>query len=303
MANWSAKVICCRPFDEAGHTCAPKGHSHFSQAHKFQEPRSHASEQECPSRSNIPFCINGYDKSLFLNLEARQWDEQAIRYDVPRIRDPIYMAGIEAAVRALAPQEGDRILDAACGTGLTIIKYVNPSVRIVAVDLSIESLKQLRHRAVITPAVECLQADLTTLPFATNSFDKVLCANAIQHMPGRELRQQAIRELSRVVRPGGKVVVTVHNYSRPKRHAGWKKEGPCNGSSGSVHYIYRHERPEFEALLAGSLQIESVNGAGLPLPYKWKLSPLARKLERILSRFSASADWGHMLVGVGRKLK
>jgi SAM-dependent methyltransferase len=289
--EWIAKGAPSQPIENL---FIPRDGGLFTVSRGSQGCQPHK-EPTCFSRIGS----TAFGKGLYLRNEAHQWDEQADHYDYPRIRDPIYMAGIEAAVRALAPQAGDHILDAGCGTGLTIARYADSTVRIVAADISIESLKQVLRR-VRSPTVVCLQADLTTLPFATDVFDKVLCANAIQHLPTRELRQQAVRELCRVVRPDGKVVITVHNYSGPKRRAGWNKEGPANG--GSVQYIYRHDKHEFSELLAESLQIEGVRGAGLPLPYRWKLSPMSRYLERILSQFTLSADWGHMLVGVGRKL-
>lgn len=232
--------------------------------------------------------------------EAAQWDEQAPRYDEGRVRDPIYMAGVAAAARALAPRAGDLVLDAACGTGLTARAYGRPGLRVVAVDLSRESLRVLGGAR--GPAAVCpVRADLGALPFADGTFDRVLCANALQQVPGEGLRRACVRELARVARPGGRVVVTVHGWSVPKRRAGWPKEGPARGPSGAVRYIYRSEPGEFRDLLASALRVEAVRGAGLPLPYRWKLSWLSRRLERVLSRLAAGAAWGHMLVGVGRR--
>jgi ubiquinone/menaquinone biosynthesis C-methylase UbiE len=142
--------------------------------------------------------------------------------------------------------------------------------------------------------------DLGALPFADGAFDRVLCANALQQVPGEGLRRACVHELSRVALPAGLVVLTVHSWSVPKRRAGWPKEGPARGPSGAVRYIYRFEPGEFRALLASALRVEVVRGAGLPLPYRWKLSWLSRRLEPWLGRLQGSARWGHLLVGVGR---
>jgi SAM-dependent methyltransferase len=136
---------------------------------------------------------------------------------------------------------------------------------------------------------------------ADGVFDRVLCANALQHLPDLAERSAAVAELCRVVRPGGRVVVSVHNYSVPKQRAGWPKEGPAKGNSGPVHYLYRYDALEFHDLLATCLQVERVCGIGLPLPYRLKLSWLSRGLERFLSRFSASARWGNLLLGIARR--
>src|SRR5262249_3203295 len=119
--------------------------------------------------------------------EADQWDRQAARYDEARVGDPTYMAGVEAAARALAPRAGESGLAPACGTGLTARAYDRPGLRVAAVDLSLECLRRLRGAAA-RAAVYPVRADLAALPFAAGAFDRVLCANAVQHVPGGALR-------------------------------------------------------------------------------------------------------------------
>jgi SAM-dependent methyltransferase len=235
---------------------------------------------------------------LVRSAEQAQWDGQAARYDEGRLRDPVYMAGVEAAAGALAPRPGQFVLDAACGTGLTTRAYARPGLRVVAVDLSLASLARLQAAGL--PGVHPVRADLGALPLPSGAFDGVLCANALQHVPGQGLRRACVRELARVARPGGRVVVTAHGLSVPKQAAGWAKEGPAGGPSGAVRYIYRLGAGEFRALLGVALRVEAVRGAGLPLPYRWKLSGLSRRLEPLLGRLPGSAPWGHLLVGVGR---
>src|SRR5262245_23027836 len=234
----------------------------------------------------------------FLASESRQWDEHAPRYDEKRQHDLIYQATIDAAVQALNAAPGDFVLDAACGTGMTIKAYLRPGLRVVALDLSLESLRRLRD-GLNSPDVLYVRGDLQALPFAAGTFGKVLCANAIQHLPDDASRRRCVGELGRVTRRGGRVVVTAHNFSVPKRRKGWPKEGSAGSLSGAVQYIYRYDAAEFRDLLASALEVERVGGAGLPLPYRFKLTPLSRRLERFLRRLRLSARWGHMLVGVG----
>jgi ubiquinone/menaquinone biosynthesis C-methylase UbiE len=232
--------------------------------------------------------------------EMAQWDEHAPRYDDQRQRGPEYMAGVEAAVSAGQLQKGELILDAACGTGLTVRSYYQPNLRVVALDLSLASLQILQKR--LAPgAIGFVRGDLSSLPFASGVFDKVLCANAIQHLPDERSRQACLGELARVARPGARVVVTAHNFSISRQRAGWCKEGAAGSYSGPVQFIHRFDLPEFRALLASALQVETVHGASFPLPYRWKLSRLSRGLELLLRRFRASAPWGNMLVGIGHK--
>lgn len=240
------------------------------------------------------------DSPEFLHREAEQWDAQAAVYETPRLTDPFYMLAVERAARELAPRPGELVLDAGCGTGLTLRRYWRPGVRVVALDLSLSSLRVCQQTGPKT-GMTFVRGDLTRLPFADHTFDRVCCANAIQQLPG-ELRRQVVRELARVTKPGGRVVVSAHNYSRAKQRAGWRKEDTgAGGHTGAVQYIYRFDADEFRALLATELSDVTVAGAGLPLLYKWKLSPVMRVIERVLARTAFGRARANMLVGVGRR--
>jgi SAM-dependent methyltransferase len=239
-------------------------------------------------------------ESFFLQEQA-QWDKQADAYEAERVRDAIYMHGVHAAVRALAPQQGDRVLDAGCGTGLTVRRYFHADLRVAALDLSGRSLAHLRATIGTTESLALVRGNLAALPFADGAFDRVLCANAIQHLPTKKARSDCVRELARVTRPGGRLVVTAHGYSTPKRRAGWVKEGTAKSSSGDIQYIYRFDGPEFRLLLEEACTVRRLGGAGFPLPYKWKLTGLSRRLEAWLSKVPAATPWANMLVGVCTK--
>jgi SAM-dependent methyltransferase len=157
------------------------------------------------------------------------------------------------------------------------------------------SLEHL-HRQMSIPGITYIRADMCQLPFATNIFNRLISANALQHIPDWDSRKKCIEQFARVVRPGGTVVVTAHGFSISKRRARWPKEGPARSNSGAVQYIYRFDVDELRDLLSRHLRVISITGAGLPLPYRFKLSQLSFLVEKILSRFSWSAPWGHMLV-------
>src|SRR3954449_6597393 len=71
-----------------------------------------------------------------------EWDQHAPTYDV-RQREPLYMACIDAVVRELDVKPGDTVLDAACGTGLTIRRYLSPGIQVTALDISRGMLDRL----------------------------------------------------------------------------------------------------------------------------------------------------------------
>ena len=232
----------------------------------------------------------------YVEAESHQWDRHASRYDEGRYNDVFYMHCLRAGLRALRAQPGDLVLDAGCGTGMGTRLSHHPGLSTVALDLSMASLQYL-SRHMTTPGVSCVRADICRLPFASKVFDRAICANALQHIPSLDLRQRCVEQFARVVRSLGTVVVTVHGFSVSKQRAGWEKEGTAGSCSGDVQYIYRYEVQEFRDLLTRNLRVERITGAGLPLPYRLKLSPLSLLLERVLSRSQRSAPWGHMLVG------
>ncbi|MEO8752816.1 MAG: methyltransferase domain-containing protein [Casimicrobiaceae bacterium] len=110
---------------------------------------------------------------------------------------------------ALAP--GQHVLDVACGTGLVAFaaaKAVGRDGRVVGVDLSGRMVEvarmRARHRNVSSITFARMDAEALEFPDAT--FDTVVCALGLQYMPDPGL---ALREMRRVLRPGGRVSLAV----------------------------------------------------------------------------------------------
>jgi SAM-dependent methyltransferase len=93
-------------------------------------------------------------------------------------------------------------LDAACGTGRHTAYLASLGHRVIGVDESPEMLAVARAKV---PAAELHEGDLHDLPLADDSVDLVVCALALVHVP--ELGR-AFAELVRVLRPGGRLVVS-----------------------------------------------------------------------------------------------
>jgi malonyl-CoA O-methyltransferase len=107
--------------------------------------------------------------------------------------------------RALGEVAGLDVLDAGCGTGRHALRLAHAGARVVAVDFSEAMLDRARAK----PGAERVRFaahDLTKpLPFADRSFDRVLSALVLEHIP--DVRA-FFAELGRVTRPEGRVVVT-----------------------------------------------------------------------------------------------
>jgi SAM-dependent methyltransferase len=253
-----------------------------------------------PVRDGVPALIPDDRPDPFRDAEMSQSDSQADQYDLRRLGDLVYRAGVEAAAEALACRDGDLVLDAGCGTGQTVRAYARPGLRVVALDLSPSCLRRLRDSCG-SASVFYAQGDVRRLPFASDAFDRVLCANTVTQLADARDRAASLRELARVARPGGRVVVTAHNLSVWKRRKGLTREGSGKAYGLPYRYVYRFEPAEFREFLTAALGVESVRGAGLPLPYRLKLGRLSQRLERLLRRRETSANWGNMLVGIGHK--
>ncbi|OFZ78967.1 MAG: hypothetical protein A2583_06000 [Bdellovibrionales bacterium RIFOXYD1_FULL_53_11] len=103
----------------------------------------------------------------------------------------------------LALKEGERFLDAGCGEGgLVRFLCVSSGAKGTGVDSS-EAALALARAQKASCACEFIGADLCALPFKDGEFDKIACFNVIEHIVDQ---QKAMRELLRVLKPGGVAV-------------------------------------------------------------------------------------------------
>ena len=122
------------------------------------------------------------------------------------------LAGVQAELQALAaPQPGEQVLDVACGTGvvsLAMAAAVGPGGSVLGVDLSDGMVASAAARAQAAGISQArfarMDAEALTLPAA--SFDLVVCALGLMYLPDADA---ALREVQRVLRPGGRAVFAV----------------------------------------------------------------------------------------------
>jgi len=110
----------------------------------------------------------------------------------------------------------DRLIaDLGCGTGRALVPLVRRGLRGLAVDLSSDMLRVVRDKADDEDLpIECLRANMVQLDcLAPESVDDAICMfSTLGMIRGRQNRQQALDHVHRIIRPGGKFILHVHNY-------------------------------------------------------------------------------------------
>jgi demethylmenaquinone methyltransferase/2-methoxy-6-polyprenyl-1,4-benzoquinol methylase len=125
----------------------------------------------------------------------------------------VMTAGLDLRWRRLAAtsvvQPGDRVLDAACGTGdLAIADRAAGALTVTGLDFSERMLARARRKA---PTLEWVVGDLLELPFEAATFDAATIGFGIRNVSDLE---RGLAELRRVLRPGGRLAVL--EITRPR---------------------------------------------------------------------------------------
>jgi 2-polyprenyl-3-methyl-5-hydroxy-6-metoxy-1,4-benzoquinol methylase len=153
---------------------------------------------------------------------------------------------------------GSKLLDAGCGTGWFSRQAVNWGAKVTSLDMGENLLAEVAKKC----DSERIVGDITRLPFPDGDFDIVVCSEVIEHVVDPK---QAIRELARVVKPGGILVITTPNLI-------WKfaivlanvlKVRPYEGLENWISY--RALRAEVQKL---NLSIEQMFGFHI-VPFVW----------------------------------
>jgi SAM-dependent methyltransferase len=177
----------------------------------------------------------------------------------------------------LEVEPGDRVLDLGCGFGRHAYEAMRRGCAVTAFDYSLAELKDVSgmfqaiaaEEAATLPATAvgaATNGDATRLPFADESFDRVIASEVLEHIVDDEA---AIAELSRVLRPGGTIAVTV---------PAWLSERICWALSDEYHAPFvegGHVRIYTERELRSKLHRAGLKPGGahhahaLHAPYWW----------------------------------
>jgi demethylmenaquinone methyltransferase / 2-methoxy-6-polyprenyl-1,4-benzoquinol methylase len=139
----------------------------------------------------------------------RMFDRIAPVYDV---MNRVMTAGLDGHWRRLTARSvvepGARVLDACCGTGDLAIACAHEGATVTGLDFSERMLERARRKA---PEIEWVTGDALDLPIADGAFDGATVGFGVRNV---EDLDRALRELRRVLRPGGRVGIL--EITRPR---------------------------------------------------------------------------------------
>jgi len=197
--------------------------------------------------------------------------EGAIRIAIPL--DPSRYLELPWAEQALAARPGERVLDLA-SPKLLAVALARAGVEVVSVDALPLEVERWRRLA---PEVRFEVADGRALPFEDGSFGRAYSISVVEHIPeGGD--EQALRELARVVEPGGRILLTVP-YADAYRED-WR-DRPVYGSAGAA------ERYFFERWYDGARLDRLVSSA----PVREVSRELVRTEPNWSRRYNTSFPW------------
>ena len=181
----------------------------------------------------------------------------------------------------LGLRSGDLVLDLGCGFGRHAYEALRRGASVVACDLGVDELRQVRavaggmHDAgqvgptdagVGTVMLETANGDARRLPFADGAFDRVIASEVMEHIDDDDT---AMAELTRVLRPGGTIAVTVPSLFPEKVCWSLSEDYHAPKAVGGHVRIYRRQEMVAMLRVAGMVPTGHHRVHALHSPYWW----------------------------------
>lgn len=172
-------------------------------------------------------------------------------------------------------EEGDVVLDMGCGAGRHVFESFRRGARIVALDYSFEELTGVRdllwamkEEGEVSKDAQAIsvRGDALRLPFADDTFDKIIASEVMEHLKDDAT---AMSELTRILKPGGTIAVTVPSWLAEKICWQLSAEYHAPLSEGGHVRIYTSDQLRQRMSDAGLEPGDSHRAHALHSPYWW----------------------------------
>jgi SAM-dependent methyltransferase len=150
------------------------------------------------------------DPNAFHSFEQTGWNGASEDYE--RAFGPLTAQSADATLDAGGVTAGCKVLDVCTGHGVLARIATQREANVCALDFAESMVAAARRNA---PTADCQQGDAQNLPYGENTFDAVVCGYGIMHLPQPD---RALAEMRRVLRPGGRIALSV-----------WAGPSPSNG--------------------------------------------------------------------------
>jgi len=104
------------------------------------------------------------------------------------------------------------IYDIGCGSGRNITPYFNNFPKCIGVDNCIKFIDICKNKG-----LEVFESDMTSLPFDNNSADAIISIASFHHLSNNERRKETLLELKRVLKPDGKILLSIWSIKQPEK--------------------------------------------------------------------------------------
>lgn len=256
-----------------------------------------------PKVSDLTREINDKRKEMERrDCEASVYERVFTKYKTSRERDAVF--------ERLAFHEEDILLDIGCGTGRLTRDYASRVNESITTDFSLESLKILQKSISQQSSrpVHPIQLDACLLPFKNSSFTKILSTQVYEHIPSKELRLRAYKEVNRMMKGEAVFVLTIYLYNLHKRLYHCFKRGRFSDTAKSGYhcngqiYYYNFSFGEARRELSSIFKMEEINGIinNIPLITRF-LGNQRGKIDRFLENTYLSHILGTFILGKCRK--
>ena len=179
----------------------------------------------------------------------------------------------ETAYEICSDTPAEKIVEIGCGEGLFLDKIAHQGKisSMAGVDISQDILDRAKKRLEGFKGIELIKASGSNIPLEDNVFDIVVCINVIFNLPSKEIFLSTLKEMVRIIKPGGKIVFDIRNRANPLLRLKYKLAKYYDETVKSLPLMPYRLKDVVEYIKEYGCEIEKINYLGFP---KNRMAPI-----------------------------